>query len=51
VREAPVYPLERARVVMGSADGEATESVLEGLEEDLGRTEAADTAAADPAAG
>ena len=44
VREAPVYPLERARDVMAAAaDGAPTETVLEGLETEIGSSEPTDS--------
>jgi hypothetical protein len=44
VREAPCYPLERARrVVASDTSGQATETVLEQLEMDIGKGETADS--------
>jgi energy-coupling factor transporter ATP-binding protein EcfA2 len=44
VREAPVYPLERARDVIAAApDGEPTETMLDELETEIGSIEATDS--------
>ena len=44
VREAPVYPLDRARAVMAAeSNGEETEAALEQLEIEVGSAEAADS--------
>jgi hypothetical protein len=45
VREAPVYPLSRARDVIAGGNGESTEAALENLETEIGTTETADSIA------
>ena len=48
VREAPVYPLDRARRVIATAGGgDGTETVLEQLEIDIGSVETADSLTGD----